>query len=168
MFDDSDKIPKAWFHASATALSIAEFARSDILLYRAKLVEGERHLGPYVLPSFQRPLVWTEEQKVRLIDSLWNNLPIGSYIYNDAGLDHPCDGWLLDGQQRITSIIEYVNDSFEVFGYYYSQIAKREKRCFMMKPIGCYITKLTNEDTCREIYDRLAYGGTPHDSPTKL
>ncbi|WP_425354940.1 DUF262 domain-containing protein [Oceaniglobus trochenteri] len=57
----------------------------------------DRQVMGFRLPSWQRPLVWTEAQMVRLIESLWLGIPIGTYSYvlND---DPATDGLLIDGQ----------------------------------------------------------------------
>lgn len=153
-------MPDPWFRATASAMSLSEMM-SDVH-YRCA-GEGERQLGPYVLPPFQRPSVWSRAQQVRLLESLWDGLPIGSYVFNQTDTQSVCDGWLLDGQQRITSILAYVNDEFSVYGHLYSELSMPERRGFKMRPIGVLTTRIDNEDQCREVYERLAYGGTPHE-----
>ena len=92
---------------------------------------------------------------------------LGAYVYNQVSQpDHPCDGWLLDGQQRVTAILGYMADEFAVKGYRYSEITEAERRGFEMKPIACLQTSLTREADCLTIYERLAYGGTAHEPQT--
>ena len=43
---------------------------------------GERVLGAFKLPPFQRGSVWTKQQQVRFIESIWLHLPIASYVVN--------------------------------------------------------------------------------------
>lgn len=135
----SGVMPHPWFSANNMAFCIAEFARPDIEPFRIA-VEGERQLGPFVLPPFQRPPVWSVNQQIKLIESLWNGLPIGAYVFNQTTLYGATDGWLLDGQQRITAILAYVNDKFPVLGYRFSKVTVPERRGFMMKPIGALLT----------------------------
>lgn len=77
----------------------------------------------YPLPSFQRPLVWTLAQKVRFITSIWAGTDLGSYLVNDTYLLEAGPGGkafrrlseaLLDGQQRLTAMEEYLRGTFEV------------------------------------------------------
>jgi hypothetical protein len=156
-------MPDPWFRAQNTARCIAEFARPGMETYHVAR-ENERQLGPFVLPPFQRPPVWTRAQQIKLIESLWDGLPIGSYVYNQTSLEHPTDGWLLDGQQRVTAILSYVGDGFPVYGYLFSEVTIPERRGFMNKPIGAMITNIKSEEQCLEVYNRLAYGGTAHGS----
>ena len=126
------------------------------------LAPGERYLGAYIVPSFQRGLVWTERQKVRLIESIYLGLPIGSLVYNQTAFDSPCDRWLLDGQQRLSTICGYVAGEFAVNGWRYTDLPEDETRHFRRMTLGVIETQITSEDECRDIYDRLAYGGTAH------
>src|ERR1700730_7182068 len=77
--------------------------------YVRPLASGERILGRFIVPTFQRGLVWTEAQQVRLIESIYIGMPIGSLVWNQTSHDNLCDGWLLDGQQRMTAILGYVS-----------------------------------------------------------
>jgi Protein of unknown function DUF262 len=126
------------------------------------LAEGERYLGEFILPPFQRPPVWTEQQKVRLIESLYMGLPIGSIVWNQTALPDPCDRWLLDGQQRMTAILEYVAGGFAVAGWRYPNLSVHERAQFERLTLPFIETMITDVDLCREVYERLAYGGTEH------
>lgn len=161
------KIPRPWFHANNSAGPMMGIYKV-IDAWERPLNPGERQLGNFILPPFQRPSVWTLEQKVRFIESIWGRLPLGAYVVNRVIGDRSCDGWLLDGQQRITAIMEYVEDQFPVFGYLWSELDLLDHRNFAMIPMACLETQLTDHDKLREIYDRLAYGGTPHDLVDRL
>ncbi|MBQ4647430.1 MAG: DUF262 domain-containing protein [Candidatus Gastranaerophilales bacterium] len=58
-------------------------------------------------PDFQRFFRWTKEQKSRLIESIFLGLPIPSFfVYEDNQ-----NIWeVLDGLQRISSILEYIGE----------------------------------------------------------
>ena len=77
--------------------------------------------GDIKIPAFQRGFVWTQEQIVALLDSIYHDYPIGSIllwnskerlksIRNVAGIllperapDYPIN-YVLDGQQRLSTI----------------------------------------------------------------
>lgn len=163
------KMDRAWFSANNFALAIGAILQgTDSGLHRlAPLAEGERRLGWFVLPPFQRPAVWTEAQKVRFIESIWGGLPLGGYVYNrvQGNTNSPYDAYLLDGQQRITSILDYVADAFPVLGYRWSELTKIDQQVFKMIPMSCMETSIEDIDKLKDIYDRLAYGGTVHEPP---
>jgi hypothetical protein len=50
-----------------------------------------------------------------------------------------------------------------VKGYRWSEITKQDQTQFGMTPMSCLETQITDLAQLRDIYDRLAYGGTPHD-----
>ncbi|AFU88135.1 DUF262 protein [Caulobacter phage CcrColossus] len=156
-------MPRPWFRANNTAGPLFGIYKAGNGWARsAPLTEGERMLGDFVLPWFQRPPVWTLDQKVRLIESIWNGLPIGAYVVNRV-LNSPYDNWLLDGQQRITAILEYVADAFPVMGYRFSELTVTDQRQFAMIPMSCLETQITDLAELEEVYNRLAYGGTAHE-----
>jgi hypothetical protein len=119
----------------------------------------------FVLPPFQRPPVWTREQQVRFLESCWMGLPIGAFVYNAPNdYSHRTDLWLLDGQQRVTAVYAYLADEFPVFGYRYSEVTEVDRRKWHMgTSFPSLSTCTTDEAELRDIYDRLAYGGTPHE-----
>ena len=115
----------------------------------------------FVIPPFQRGLVWTQEQNVRFIESIWLELPIGSWAINRS-IGSPCDNWLIDGQQRWNAIHTYVAGDFPVFGYRYPDLSRTEQFRFGQKQFTCLETELDDPAVLEEIFNRLAYGGTPN------
>lgn len=160
---EGSAIPQSWFRASPVNSPLG--ARISRPMDRpAPLTEGERVLGAFVLPPFQRPPVWTPEQQVRFIESCWLGLPIGVYVVNMADYGSPYDLWLIDGQQRITAILDYMAGKFPVYGKLYSELPVVDHRTWEFSRVfTCLETKIENEAELREVYDRLAYGGTPHE-----
>lgn len=158
------KMPYPWFTGSAMARPLM-FIIDNVEQNRLRpLNEGERYCGQFILPPFQRPSTWTIEQKVALIESLWAGLPIGSLCVNvGTSYSDPTSSWLIDGQQRCSAILEYVADAFPVHGYHWSEIEEVERRSLRMtRIVTVYETKYSDEDKLRDIYNRLAFGGTPH------
>ncbi len=68
-------------------------------------------------PPFQRNLVWTVKQKSFLIDSILNSYPVPELYMQDL-VDEKGDQKhiVVDGQQRITACLEFINNQFEVNG----------------------------------------------------
>lgn len=157
------KIPRSWFQAQARSTTMAFITASHRFERPHTLGPGERRIAWFVLPDFQRPAVWTVEQKARFVESCWMGLPIGSFVWNDAPGTR-FDQWLLDGQQRVTAVVEYMHDAFPVFGLRFSELGEVDLRVWDMSiSFPCLTTNLKDEKLLREVYDRLAYGGTPHE-----
>lgn len=70
------------------------------------------------IPSFQRGIVWNESQKKKLIESIKLGFPVGSlmaYQTLEYSSDTPRPVWsLIDGLQRTSTIIEYLDGPFRV------------------------------------------------------
>ena len=113
------------------------------MAYKSSTIAGViRHLNrDYYLPAIQRPYVWTPEQIVRLFDSLLKGYPISSFLFWEiepsqaGGLDiykfvedfkygdfHNETAvvndqhltLVLDGQQRLTSLLIGLRGSYKV------------------------------------------------------
>jgi hypothetical protein len=85
-----------------------------------------------VLPEIQRDFVWTKPKIVTLIDSLFRGFPIGSFLiwktqskvqkisrksnsYTKLlGTGEIIEGYLLDGQQRLTTLLKVLNDEVQI------------------------------------------------------
>jgi hypothetical protein len=121
------------------------------------------------MPPFQRPAVWTAEQKVRFMESAWMGLHLGTYVVNrndswdeKLGRPHRADLWLIDGQQRLRALEEYLDGAFPVFGYRWSQLPRHEQRRLDNTTFSQSTVHEGDEALLRELYDRLNFGGTPH------
>ncbi len=128
-----------------------------------RYLTGGRSVMGYNLPSWQRPFVWTEEQSIKLIESIWLGLNIGTYTFNRSHSSPEYDNLLIDGQQRLKAIQDYLSDGFKVFGYYYSELDRAEQRDFASRHFHCHITNSTDDDYLRGYYDMMNFGGTAHD-----
>ena len=112
----------------------------------------------FKLPDFQRPLVWTIEQKIKLIESLWVGIPIGTYTVNESNNPN-YDRLLIDGQQRINAIKEYVNNGFKVYDLFYSEVTDRK---FTNCQFPCYVTQSDDIEYLKNYYNLMNFGGTAH------
>jgi len=125
--------------------------------------KGLRRVMGFILPSWQRPLVWTQEQSESFLRSVWLGLPIGTYSYNQTHETPELDGLLIDGQQRLWAIQQYLEDAFPVFGYRWSEVTVVDQRRFKTSTtFGCYVTESDDEQYLKDYYNRMNFGGTAH------
>lgn len=136
---------------------------------------GQRRIGGYFLPPFQRPLEWTTEQKERLVESALLGISIGSIVVVDA-INCPMpspdrfartDRWLIDGQQRCNALIEYRQNNLTVFRgtqceHRWEDLTVHEQRRFWRTQIGVIKVRTDDVAYCAELYNRLNFGGTAH------
>ena len=125
---------------------------------------GYRRVMGYFLPSWQRGLVWTREQQIRLVESCWLGLNIGTYTFNRSRVyGGPLDNLLLDGQQRLWALECYLKDEFPVFGYRWSEVTEGDSRSFKMsRHFSAYLTQSEDEAYLRGYYNMMNFGGTAH------
>jgi hypothetical protein len=116
---------------------------------------GDTAMG-YKLPQWQRPFVWTTGQSIKFLESAWLGLNIGTYTFNRSY------DLLIDGQQRLKSIENYLSDYFSVFGYHWSELSRPEQRGFEMSSFPSFITKSKDDAYLRSYYDTMNFSGTAH------
>jgi hypothetical protein len=132
----------------------------------------EWHNGVDRNPFYQRGDVWTLEQKVALIDSIFNEIPIGAMILAKRDFGYTEDGKIaiaeeiIDGKQRFTTIIDFVCDKFPYNGLYYSELHPHDRNRFDNSQVMIgemnfrYFDGKYNEKEVLETFVRLNIGGT--------
>jgi len=121
-------------------------------------------------PIYQRNAVWTTSQKQFLIDSLFIGIDIPKIYLNLKNDKYE----VVDGQQRIRSVLEFLNDEFELpsespnnmAGKLYSQLEIKLKTKFQAFPIDAVILKDWSDDDIEEMFLRLQ-DGTPLNAAEK-
>lgn len=122
------------------------------------------------IPDYQREFVWNNIQKSRFIESLLLNLPIPYIFVADIGSgDNEGRLEIVDGSQRIRTLHQFVSNKFELAGlkkltsangFTYSDFTVPRKMRFDRKTIRMIeLTEHCDEETRREIFDRLNTGG---------
>lgn len=125
-----------------------------------------RYVAGFPVPKFQRQIVWTDEQCIKLIESMWLGFNIGSYTLNHwkfvGQKMHPFSHYVLDGQQRLRAIERYVKNEFPVFGMKYFELNVEDTRRFNGIHFSRGEVKIWDEPTLRELYNRMNFSGTVH------
>lgn len=115
------------------------------------------HFGVDFNPEYQRGDVWNEDQKVKLIDSIFKNINIGSVVFAEKS-------WfsnnvisemyeVVDGKQRITAILEYIQNKFQYKGKYFYEISNISRNEFLESQILVGEIKLRKSNG-KDEYDR--------------
>lgn len=133
-------------------------------------IPSERVVMNRVLPPWQRPFVWERERQIAFVEGICLGLGTGSYCVNGsdyelAGEERFMSGWVIDGQQRLTSLGLFLKDAFPVFGsVYYSQLSVAEqRRRILNQPFPCFeLEYQADEEKLKELYKRLNFGGVAH------
>lgn len=89
-----------------------------ILTIHNEIVNKGRQGSIDLQPSYQRGYVWNNDFKNKLIYSVIRQFPIGNIIVRtNNGIKE-----VVDGQQRLTTIYNFLNDDFVVSGRYATKI----------------------------------------------
>lgn len=157
------KIPESEVYGNTLNFTMMHYIHKNSL-------EAKTNLGWLVLPDFQRPLVWTEAQMIRFIESAWLGYDIGRFAYVENEIGEEFNKLLIDGQQRMTAIFRYINDEFKVFGYLYSELDPIDHSRFNMISMPTILIKNNrwsqlSREKLLSMYNRMNYGGTPHSHP---
>lgn len=121
--------------------------------------EGKLNLNPW----YQRRSVWTRPQKAYLLNTIFEKKPIPSlYIRHSLDLEKERSiKEIVDGQQRVRSLIEYANGDFPARHpnhpkpLVYSNLTKTEKEDFRMTSISVgYLMGATDSDVI-DMFGRL-------------
>ena len=132
--------------------------RTDSRTYSVNDFREWSNVGTLVLaPKFQRRAVWSAKGRSYLIDTLLRDLPI-SKIFME----------LVDGQQRIRTILSYLKNGFPVMhahggdgfgGKYYDDLPKGAKDTFLNYSISVDVLIGANDTEVLDIFARLnTYG----------
>jgi len=108
----------------------------DLLLnYSQRDISGLIHMyyrpGLDLNPVYQRGNVWSQDDKVLLIDSIFKNIDIGKFtIIKRPFKENNQTYEILDGKQRVITILEFFEDRFEYFGLKFSELHWRDQNHF--------------------------------------
>ena len=175
------RMPKATLHANISPRSVDELVgrlekyTANPAQWHAEYPWAPRFVMGYPLAPWQRELKWKPEQKVRFITSLWEDVDVGSYLVNDQfEFDEKTRTYrklsevLLDGQQRLTALQEYLYGDFAVpdgngILCFWPELSRVERRFFESKIFSRAAIRSWDEEELRRVYNLRAYGGTPHE-----
>lgn len=129
------------------------------------LVEDIQNKDLIVNPDFQRRKVWDETRQSRLIESLLLNIPIPTCYFAE---DSDGKKVVVDGQQRLRAIEEYVHGKYALKGLEvlsqlnekrWVDLSERQSRIINNRTIRCIvISEKSHPDIRFEVFERLNTG----------
>lgn len=118
-------------------------------------------------PDYQRELVWKTKQKSELIESILMKIPIPVFYFfrTEEGKIQ-----VVDGQQRISSVISFMNNEFSlsslsiignIEGKKFKDLQPSQQRTIEDYSVDVYLIQPpTPEEVMLDIFDRVNRGGT--------
>ena len=152
---------------------IKQFIRSgsyeiDVSLHtlQRNLEAWENDYGLELNPDFQRGHVWTEEQQIAYVEFLLRGGVTAKVIYfNSPAFGGKRTGNLpdtilcVDGLQRLTACLRFLNNEIKVFGHYYNEFEGIPRT---MQGLKFNVNCLQNRNEVLEWYIQFNEGGTVH------
>lgn len=170
---DSPKLSPA--PIAVLAMELRRFRENEATI-RREYPWADRFVMGLPLAPWQRQLKWSKEQSQRFITSAWSGIPLGSYILADSELE-PGDAikyaymanCVLDGQQRLFALEQYLEDKLAVEDAagrltLWSELDVAEQRWFGNRIFARGTTPLASEAYLRELYDIMNFGGVAHEA----
>ena len=123
------------------------------------------------IPDYQREFIWLPKQQSRFIESLFMNLPITPLYMGETEDElHPGAWEVIDGSQRLRTLYYFMTDKLllcdlkkikSLNGFKYSQLPVKWQRRIKGKVVRvAVLTVRVDEESRREMFDRLNSGGT--------
>ena len=112
--------------------------------------------------NYQRELVWDDEDKTALIDSIMLDRNIGNFLFMDLPfVSGEPDKQIVDGKQRLTTICEFFEDRFIWRGKKYSDFSHSDRFSFLHKKISKAQVKTMKEKDILELFLAVNDTGKP-------
>ena len=127
---------------------------------------GFQYNDKYIIPEYQRELVWTTEQKQDLIQSVLVGNPIGDFLFKEE-TNKKRDTFfytIIDGQQRLNALREFATGSLSLKdGRYIKDLSQWDGRSFFEYNtfVGLKIRGISLKEEIN-IYLQRNQGGTIH------
>ena len=112
--------------------------------------------------DYQRDLVWKLEEKQALIDSIFRNVEIGKFALMRR--DYGVDGKLyevIDGKQRINTLVEFFEDRFPYKGKYFSELHPYDQNHFEEFPAALGFTEKLTREQILKYFLKMNVAGVP-------
>lgn len=114
-------------------------------------------------PDFQRRLVWSEKAKSYLIDTILKGKPIPKVIINQELKNARNIRVVVDGQQRLRTIIQFMKDDFKISkahsakyaGYTFTMLPRDVQNAFRKYEIGVDLLYDSAYEDILDIFARI-------------
>lgn len=110
-------------------------------------------------PYFQRNLVWRELHKVDFIKTILMGFPFPQIFIAKGSIDletMTTTSCIVDGQQRMTTIVEYVSNRIQVDGKYFNELDPEVREGVLKYQVPIIDLDINNESPeIKEIFQRL-------------
>lgn len=117
-------------------------------------------------PDYQRGSVWDEEDREKLLDSIFAGREIGRFVFKQLPFNRTNDDGnyyeIVDGKQRMLTLLAFYENRFPYKGVFYNDLSALDKNWFMDASIGvAELDQNTTRAEVLEVFLALNEGGKP-------
>lgn len=111
--------------------------RSEVINIE-ELIYSYTSNGKAIVPSYQRPLVWSLQQNNKLIDSVMRDIDIPKFMVHVDGGQIPgsVDNGIVDGQQRTTALVGFFRNEYMYTPIEQDPVTGKDKKVGVSKFFG--------------------------------
>jgi len=114
-------------------------------------------------PPYQRELVWDENDKMALIDSIFNNIDIGKFTLVHRGFSVEVMYEIVDGKQRLSALTEFFEGRFAYRGLVFQQMSNRDRHQFLDYLVSWAVSEHLSSEQKMKLFLKLNTTGRPQD-----
>jgi hypothetical protein len=105
------------------------------LSFSCRVIEGligSCYTCGFSRPDYQRDYIWSPEDKVALIESIFDNIDIGKFVINNLNSYEPgrANYEIIDGQQRLRALLDFNESKFQFRGKYFYELCWWDRHHF--------------------------------------
>jgi hypothetical protein len=122
------------------------------------------HAGVDFNAEYQREHVWSIDDKVALVESIFNNIDIGKFVFVQLHESTPDKYYqIVDGKQRLTAICEFYEDRFPYKGVFFSELSFHDKYRFTNHSIAYGLLEDPSQEAIYSTFIKMNTCGKPMD-----
>lgn len=117
-------------------------------------------------PDYQRGSVWDDEDREKLLDSIFMGREIGRFVFKQLPFTRTSNDGnyyeIVDGKQRMLTLLAFYENRFPYKGVFYNDLSAQDKNWFMDASIGvAEIDQSVTRAEVLEIFLAMNEGGKP-------
>ena len=117
-------------------------------------------------PDYQRGSVWDDEDREKLLDSIFMGREIGRFVFKQLPFTRTNNDGnyyeIVDGTQRMLTLLAFYENRFPYKGVFYNDLSAQDKNWFMDASIGvAEIDQSVTRAEVLEIFLAMNEGGKP-------
>lgn len=135
----------------------------DTKEYPVEVIVAKYKKEQIFVPHYQRNYVWKQAEKSRFIESVFLGVPIMPFLVSMSGEEAELE--IIDGSQRIRTLVEYCNDGFklsglqkltELNGTFFSELLESRRNKFLLRDFRFHVvTEKANPEIRADIFNRV-------------